>query len=81
MCQLRLCVRRRLKQQLAEAEEDPAAAQWREKSFNFYDKRWAPGLLGVLQDRGLQRPPAMVWSLQQRCHRRSQQAAGRWAGC
>ena len=30
---------RRLKQQLPDMVEDPAAAQWREKAFNFYDKR------------------------------------------
>ena len=38
---------RRLKQQLPDMDEDPASAPWREKAFNFYDKRYR--LLGCKQ--------------------------------
>ena len=39
---------RRLKQQLPDMDEDPAAAQWREKAFNFYDKRSVQAMISQL---------------------------------
>ena len=53
---------RRLKQQLPDMDEDPAAAQWREKAFNFYDKRSVQAVMSTAhaQDHPLVQAPASV---------------------